>query len=266
MSERKSPLRDGEGVAGPGLCQQREVEGPAAGVYGDGAGEDPHAVAGRHPEAFPGRPPEEFHGDTEADQPDGDQAGELAADGQTRENAGEEGEAGAPDTVGAVRGGEIAEQGAEDGDEEDPVQRDDARLEEQTVVEQDGEAGQEGGHRRGAQLQHQAEQGQGNQDARQGGYQAEKGGRDAGVGLSQLLEGLVAAIPPQRGGAGDQELGMGGVNVEEILPAPAVGADEAAKVDLVEDDLLRLAEPEEMQCRSERQQDQQQSRVVAGHE
>ena len=39
-------------------------------------------MAGRHPEALPGRSSEEFHGDTEADQPEGDEAGELAADSE----------------------------------------------------------------------------------------------------------------------------------------------------------------------------------------
>jgi len=254
-----------EGVAVAGLRQQREVEGPAPGVGGDRAGEDPHGVAGGHPEPLPGRSSEEFHGDTETDQSEGDEAGELAAGGHSCEHTGEEREAGSPEAVGAPRGGERAEEGAEDREEEDPVQRDDARLEQQAVVEQDGQAGQKGSHRRGAQLPHQREQDQRDQDSRQCGYQAEKDGRDAGVGLAQLLEGLAAAIPPQGCGAGDQELCVGWMDVEEILTAPAVGADEAAEVDLVEDDLSGLAQPEEMQCRSEDQQDQQQSGVARGH-
>jgi hypothetical protein len=134
----------------------------------------------------------------------------------------------------ACRPASAQHNGRKRGRHEHAVDDQDARLDQQRVVEREREPADQCSEVAGAELEQQREREQRHERARQRGHESQQRGRDVVDRPVDRQERLLAAIAAQLDRARDQDLGERRMQLEEVLARRRVRVDHAPEVHFVE--------------------------------
>ena len=159
-----------------------------------------------------------------------------------------------------LHGSQIGADGAEYPEQQNAVEKNQPRLQQKCVIERIKSGSQERRAPAAAELADEQKHHQRQNNAHGRRDRAEGKHRDVGVKrLGDILEVESALVARQFDGAGDQQLGVGRVDVEKILAGAAVGGGEFSEMHFIENDAVRFRQKNEMgHHRHDHQQRQEQ--------